>query len=211
MVKKDKQLNKVKKSLNNLVNSPLYQYRSENNYQPVVGQGSMDAKVMFIGEAPGEKEALSGIPFCGASGRILDELLASIDLDRDTVYITNVVKDRPPKNRDPKADEIALYTPFLKQQIKIIKPLVVATLGRFAMEFMFNNFNNDLEIITKGKKSGQVKLPKISDARAQSFNLEGESGESFILLPLYHPAVALYNPNKKTELLADFKKLQDLI
>lgn len=180
--------------------SPLYQYRVENNYHPVVGEGDYDASIFFIGEAPGKTEAKTARPFCGASGRVLDELLVSIKLDRDTVYITNVVKDRPPKNRDPQPAEIALYTPFLVRQINIIQPQVVATLGRFAMDFMFDNFTHQIS-----------DRPSISAARALSYDLATDQGVSFKLVPLYHPAVALYNGSKKPELMQDFQKLAKIL
>ena len=112
------QLRAIKDAIVNLTESPLYQYRVDNGYYPVIGQGSHYAKIMFIGEAPGKNEAETGRPFCGASGRVLDELLASIDLKREDVYVTNIVKDRPPENRDPQKKEIELYSPFLVQQIE---------------------------------------------------------------------------------------------
>ena len=208
---KNEQLNKINDELVNLTESPLYQYRINNDYQPVVGEGDINAEVLFIGEAPGKTEAETGRPFCGASGRILDELLDSIGWDRDTVYITNVVKDRPPENRDPTASEIALYTPFLNRQIDIIKPYVVATLGRFAMEFMFVNYSNNLPLISRGKNAGQPKIPKISDAHGNIYSLQTNRGTNFKFIPLFHPAVALYNPNNKTDLLTDFKLLPDVI
>ncbi|MEL6151586.1 MAG: uracil-DNA glycosylase, partial [Chloroflexota bacterium] len=125
--KKTEQMKAIRDAIVNLTDSPLYEYRTENGYYPVIGQGAHDAKIVFIGEAPGENEAKTGRPFCGASGRVLDELLASVGIDRETVYVTNIVKDRPPKNRDPRKDEIALYAPFLDQQIDIIQPEVIAT------------------------------------------------------------------------------------
>ena len=101
--------------------SPLYEYRMQNKYYPVVGEGSHSAKVMFIGEAPGKNEAETARPFCGKSGKVLDAMLESIELNRSDVYITNIVKDRPPENRDPTPEEIKLYAPFLDRQIDIIK------------------------------------------------------------------------------------------
>src|SRR3989344_7238990 len=95
-----------------LTNSPLYIYRTDNKYFPVIGEGSHDAKIMVVGEAPGRNEAKTGRPFCGAAGQILDDLLASINIPRTDVYITNIVKDRPPSNRDPLPSEIELYAPF---------------------------------------------------------------------------------------------------
>src|SRR2546423_1687564 len=105
---KAEQLKKVREEILNLKDSPLYAYRKENNYFPVIGEGNQGAHVMFIGEAPGKNEALTGKPFCGASGKILDQMLARIGVSRDNVYITNIVKDRPPENRDPTPHEIEL-------------------------------------------------------------------------------------------------------
>src|SRR5690348_7703988 len=96
--------------------SPLYEYRVKNKFFPVVGEGSHTAKIMFVGEAPGENEAKTARPFCGKSGKVLDEMLESISLNRSDVYITNIVKDRPPENRDPTEKEIKLYSPFLDRQ-----------------------------------------------------------------------------------------------
>src|SRR3989344_9619517 len=109
-----------------LKKSPLYDYRKRNNYYPVIGEGNHDALVMFIGEAPGKNEALKARPFCGAAGKILDELLGSIGVKREDVYITNIVKDRPPENRDPTPEEIGMYAPFLDRQIDIIAPKIIA-------------------------------------------------------------------------------------
>ena len=137
---RSEQLRAIRDAVVNLTESPLYEYRTNNNYYPVIGQGDHYADIMFIGEAPGKNEAETGRPFCGASGRVLDELLASINLNREDVYVTNILKDRPPNNRDPLKKEIELYTPFLEQQIEIIQPKVIATLGRFSMEFILRRF-----------------------------------------------------------------------
>jgi DNA polymerase len=138
----------IGKKLEDLTSSPLYAYRQENKYKPVLGEGSPTASIMFIGEAPGASEAKSGRPFVGASGRFLNEMLESIGLKREDVYITNIVKDRPPDNRDPKTEEIALYTPLLLEQIEIIQPQVIATLGRFAMDFILQTF----DVAAQGQK-----------------------------------------------------------
>ena len=119
-----------------LTTSPLYAERMKNGVHPVIGEGSHWARVMFIGEAPGRNEAATGRPFVGAAGKILDELLASADIKRDQIYITNIVKDRPPFNRDPLPEEIAAYGPFLDRQIDIIRPDVIVTLGRYAMGYI---------------------------------------------------------------------------
>jgi uracil-DNA glycosylase len=138
---KQARLEALAKEIHNFEASPLYAYRQEKGYKPVIGEGDPDARIMFIGEAPGAQEAKSGRPFVGNAGRALDRILASIDLARDKVYITNILKDRPPENGDPHAGELALYTPFLQRQIKIIRPRVIATLGRFAMDFLLEQFD----------------------------------------------------------------------
>jgi DNA polymerase len=194
---KQELMQELEKDLIKFNKSPLYGYRVENNYFPVVGEGSLMAKIMFIGEAPGKKEALTGKPFCGASGKMLDKLLDSINLNREDVYITNIVKDRPPENRDPTSEEIELYGPFLDRQIEIIKPKVVATLGRFAMEYIMRKFGLDSQILTIGKMHGREFETKVSYGKVR-------------IIPLYHPAVAIYNANNKVELIRDFQILKNL-
>jgi uracil-DNA glycosylase family 4 len=184
--------------LRDMTESPLYNYRQENGYKPVIGEGSPTADVLFIGEAPGKQEAKSGRPFVGASGRVLDELLASIGLDRGDVYITNVVKDRPPDNRDPRADEIDLYAPLLDRQIAIIQPKVIATLGRFAMDFVLSKFD--------APQQGE----KISHLHGQPIEVEAPYG-TVTVVPLYHPAVALYNRDQRGTLEDDFQVLKKLV
>jgi len=115
---KEKQLKELSKRIKNLEISPLYSFRVENNYLPVFGEGNINADIMFIGEAPGKQEAQSGHPFVGRAGKLLDELLDSIGLTREEVYITNIVKDRPPRNRAPRISEINIYKPFLIEQIE---------------------------------------------------------------------------------------------
>jgi len=193
--KRSEALQQLRSEIVDLRESPLYAYRVENEYFPVIGQGSETAKIMFIGEAPGEKEARTGKPFCGASGRVLDELLESIHLSREAVYITNIVKDRPPKNRDPHKGEIALYAPFLERQIAIIQPTVIATLGRFSMEFILTLFG--------AEEKGQ----KISQLHGKTIRINTSYGTAQCV-PLYHPAVALYNANQKSTLIEDFQILR---
>ena len=189
------QLEKIAEEVEKLSQSPLYEYRQTNNYKMVPGEGNPDAAIMFIGEAPGEKEAKSGRPFVGAAGRLLDELLGSIDLKREDVYITNIVKDRPPDNRDPTPAELRLYQPFLLRQIEIIQPQVIVTLGRFAMDFILNQFS-------MGEK-GQ----KISQLHGQLLTAHTPYGQiSFV--PLYHPAVALYTRDSGEILKQDFQILK---
>lgn len=181
-----------------LKNSPLYSYRTKNKYYPVIGEGSHEAKIMFIGEAPGKNEAKTGRPFCGASGRILDELLSHINLSRNSVYITNIVKDRPPENRDPTDIEIKLYAPFLDRQIEIIKPNVIATLGRFSMKYIMEKFYLLSDLAPISKIHGKI------------FEAQTNYGEVKIL-PLYHPAVAVYNVKNKSELKKDFEVIKEFL
>lgn len=192
------QLRAIRDAIVNLTESPLYEYRTENNYFPVIGEGSHTADIMFIGEAPGENEAKQGRPFVGASGKMLDKLLESIALKREDVYITNIVKDRPPKNRDPRKDEIALYAPFLEQQIDIIQPKVIATLGRFSMEFILKKF----DVLEQDGKISQLHGTRIK-AQASYGEID--------IVPLYHPAVALYNQSQGDTLYADFELLKSYI
>jgi len=195
MDKRDEQLKKIKDELFESRLSPLYQHRVENKYFPVVGQGNHYASIVFIGEAPGKNEALTGRPFCGAAGKILDNLLESVGIKREDVYITNIVKDRPPENRDPLPEEIEFYAPFLDQQIHIIQPKVIATLGRFSMEYIM-------------KKFGLVsELKSISQIHGHIFKTNSLSGNSITIIPLYHPAAAIYNQHLKTVLVEDFKSL----
>ena len=113
MVDINQELKKIKDEVVALVASPLYAYRVDNDYLPVIGEGSHSAKIMFVGEAPGKNEAKTGRPFCGRAGKVLDNLLASVGIDRQDVYVTNIVKDRPQGNRDPLPEEIEIYAPFL--------------------------------------------------------------------------------------------------
>ena len=153
---------------------------------------------MFVGEAPGKNEAATGRPFCGASGRVLDELLTSAEIKRADVYVTNIVKDRPPFNRDPLPEEIRVYGPFLDRQIEIIKPEIIATLGRFSMDYIMRKFGLDHLLQSISKMHGKV------------FEAETSYGKIKIV-PLYHPAVAVYNANSKGELKKDFQVLKKFV
>ena len=187
------ELRKIKDEVLALSASPLYQYRVENKYFPVIGEGSHEASIMFVGEAPGENEAKTGRPFCGRAGKVLDMLLESIGVERKDVYVTNIVKDRPPGNRDPFPEEISIYAPFLDRQIDIIKPKVVATLGRFSMVYVMNRYGLEFE------------LDSISKLHGKSFQTS-----NFKLVPLYHPAAAIYNQHLLDTLKEDFKVLKTL-
>ncbi|HEX7724479.1 MAG TPA: uracil-DNA glycosylase family protein [Candidatus Paceibacterota bacterium] len=177
---------------------PLYNYRTENKFHPVIGEGSHDAHIMFVGEAPGLNEAKQGRPFCGASGKFLDEMIASIGLQRAIVYITNIVKDRPPENRDPTDDEIAAYSNYLDRQIEIIQPKVIATLGRFSMTYIMRKFDLDLE------------LAPISKIHGTEFNARASYGPISIVT-LYHPAGALYNGGMRATHIKDFGVLKKYV
>lgn len=211
MTSKKNDLLKIQKEVEGLKKSPLYKYRIENNYIPVIGEGSDSAKILIIGEAPGRNEAESGKPFCGAAGKILDELLKSISVTREEVYITNIVKDRPEKNRDPLPEEIKIYAPFLDRQIDIIKPEVIVTLGRYAMSYVLERFGsreqNEQNSISKITKDGKDKKVLISDAHGKEFEGKTSYGKIKIAV-LYHPCVAIYNRKKIDILLNDFKILK---
>jgi uracil-DNA glycosylase len=195
---KKEQMRKIRDEVFSLTESPLYKERVKNKVFPVIGEGSHDASIMFVGEAPGRNEAATGRPFCGAAGKILDELLTSVNVPREGVYVTNIVKDRPPGNRDPLPSEIEIYAPFLVRQVEIIKPKVIATLGRFSMNYILEKFCPD--------EFGE----SISRAHGKEFKGETSYGE-IIVLPLYHPAVAVYNNNMKETLKEDFKLLKKFV
>ncbi len=190
-------MDSIYKELINNTKLPLYKYRTENGYLPVVGEGSHTAEIVFVGEAPGRNEAKSGKPFCGAAGKILDGLLESVNLSRDDIYITNIVNDRPPENRDPTPEEIRLYGPHLDQELEIIKPKVIATLGRYSMNYIMDKFGLSYEI------------EPISAAHGKSYLADSKWGKVKII-PLYHPAAAIYNQKLKDTLVKDFGILRDI-
>jgi len=194
----EKEMEKMRKELVNAKNAPLYEYRTKNNYTPVVGAGNCNAHIMIVGEAPGKNEALSGKPFCGRTGNILDELLESISLDRESVYITNIVKDRPQKNRDPTEEEIAWYAPYLDRQIEIIVPHVIVTLGRFSMKYLFERYGVQADIKEISNLHGSVHTATINNREVK-------------IVALYHPAASIYNQKLKTVLREDFQILKQFI
>lgn len=171
--------------------------------QLVFGDGNPDADVVFIGEAPGKNEDIQGLPFVGASGKFLSEMLALINLERKDIYITNIVKYRPPNNRDPLPEEKEAFLPYLQAQLEVIQPSIVVTLGRHSM----NCFLPDLQI---GKVHGQ---PKRIRAQGSGFRAQGkDKGElTMVILPLYHPAAALYNGSQRQVLIDDFVKIPAII
>ncbi|MHB8231909.1 MAG: uracil-DNA glycosylase [bacterium] len=154
----------------------------------VFGEGSPESSLMFIGEAPGAEEDNTGRPFVGKAGQLLTKIIESINLKREDVYIANIIKCRPPENRNPMEDEIAACASFLKEQISVIKPKIICTLGKFSTEF----------IIGEGKGA-------ISSVRGKEFDYEG-----ITVIPTYHPSYLLRNPGAKKETWEDMKKIRDL-
>lgn len=155
--------------------------------QLVFGDGSPDAEVVFVGEAPGKNEDIQGIPFVGAAGQFLNDMLEMIGLKRKDVYITNIVKYRPPNNRDPFPEEKQVFLPYLESQLEVIQPVIVVTLGRHSL----NCFLPDLQI---SKVHGQPKRYK-----------------GRVYLPLFHPAAALYNGSMRQTLIDDFALIPTII
>ncbi|MBN1286080.1 MAG: uracil-DNA glycosylase [Anaerolineae bacterium] len=162
---------------------PLHEGRTN----AVPGSGPVNAEVMFIGEGPGATEDEQGLPFVGASGRLLDELLNMIGMKRDQVFIANVVKCRPPGNRDPRTSELTTCAPYLDRQIELIDPKMIITLGRYSMARWFPE-------------------GKITQIHGQAKKIEGR-----LIMPVYHPAAALRNPSWRPQLEADFKQIPALI
>ncbi len=195
---KAKQLAAIADQIRNLTKSPLYTFRLENDYLSVPGEGNPDARLMFIGEAPGAQEAKSGKPFIGRAGQYLDTLLEENGLKRKEVFITNIVKDRPPGNRDPSKQEIQLYAPFLIEQIDIIQPKVIATLGQFSMDFMIHQYH----LPCKGEK--------ISQLHGKLLKGQADYGQINVF-PLYHPAAVFYNRKLEPILVEDFRRLAGLV
>ncbi len=160
-------------------------YKTATN--PVPGNGGSGAEILFIGEAPGFHEDQRGIPFCGAAGKLLDELLSSIGLDRNKVFVANMLKHRPPENRDPAVEEMEACGEYLDGQIKIINPKAIVTLGRFSMAKFY----------PYGKISVDPGKGRII----------GYNGQKYIFIPMYHPAAALPAGAVDTQLREDFKKM----
>jgi uracil-DNA glycosylase family 4 len=155
--------------------------------QLVFGDGNADADVVFIGEAPGKNEDLQGVPFIGAAGKFLSEMLAMIGLKREDIYITNIVKYRPPNNRDPLPDEKTAWLPYLQEQLDIIKPKLIVTLGRHSMD-----------VLLPGLKISQV-------------HGQPKRYKDHVYLPLFHPAAALYNGGMRQTLIDDFALIPTIL
>jgi uracil-DNA glycosylase family 4 len=173
---------------------PLYKTRT----YPVIGQGNHQASIVFVGEAPGFNENKTGRPFCGNAGKVFDELLQSAGIKREDIYITNILKCRPPSNRNPLQSEIDACTPYLIRQIKIIQPKVICCLGNFASRFIMELFGLADQLDGISKIHGKI--------------FDGNDGEKTIkIIPLYHPAVATYNQNMTKNLKDDFGILKKLL
>lgn len=157
-----------------------------NRTHAVPGEGPLDAKLMFVGEGPGRDEDSSGRPFVGAAGQLLDKILAAVDIPRQSVYITNIVKCRPPKNRNPKDDEAQICISYLRHQVAMIHPKIIVCLGSVAAR---NIINKDV---------------KISKIRGQFIERMG-----YLIMPTYHPAALLHNPTLKHDTWKDFKKIKE--
>ena len=167
-----------------------------NATQLVVGDGNLDADIVFIGEAPGKNEDEQGLPFVGAAGKFLNEMLAAADLERGDVYITNIVKYRPPNNRDPLPEEKQAFWPYLARQLEIINPKAIVTLGRHSMEFFLPD-------------------ARISQVHGHAFKKKvtyhDKKQHEWLIIPLYHPAAALYNGGMRQTLIDDFLKVPEAI
>jgi len=189
---KEELMKRLEDKIRNCRKCPLGQLRTN----AVPGAGSYDAKVMFVGEAPGYWEDQKGLPFVGRAGKVLDELLSEIGLSRDEVYITNIVKCRPPENRDPTEEEIKACSPYLDRQIDIIRPKVIVPLGRHSMRYILEKFGFEPEPISR-----------IHGKTFEAHTLFGK----IVIMPSYHPAAALYRPQIMGELRKDFEKLGELL
>jgi uracil-DNA glycosylase len=157
----------------------------------VMGDGNLNAEIVFIGEAPGKNEDEQGLPFVGAAGKFLNEMLAQAGMERSDVYITNIVKYRPPNNRDPLPEEKQAFWPYLTRQLEVIAPKVVVTLGRHSMEY----FLPEAKI---SQVHGEAKRVVFGDKK-------------LVIVPLYHPAAALYNGGMRGTLIDDFLRVPKII
>jgi len=199
-------LNELKKEVEECRRCSLYKTRTK----VVFGTGPVDANLMIISEAPGYWEDRRGEPFVGAAGKVLDELLESVDIKREDVYICNLLKCRPPGNRDPKPEEIKACTPYLVRQIEIIAPKIICPLGRYSMRFLMEKFGLKDEIQPISKIHGKVfEVSPVKSSLREVF-AKGEQFNRVKIIPLYHPAVATYNPNMKEILKKDFQILKQI-
>jgi len=190
VISKEEEMEKIKNEILNCKKCPLHLSRTN----AVPGEGSINSFIMFIGEAPGRNEDVEGRPFVGAAGKLLTSLLEDIGLDRKEVYITNVVKCRPPNNRDPTQLEIKTCSPYLDRQILLIRPKIIVTLGRHSTKYLL-------------EKNG-ITFKSILRIHGASFNLRLDTF-NFLMIPTLHPAAALYNPKLINILKNDFDKIKN--
>lgn len=191
-----KKLDAIKQDiLNNLV-CPL----KDEATNLVFGKGNPKADILFIGEAPGKKEDEQGIPFVGRAGQELDKQLQKIGLTLDEVYIANILKYRPPKNRDPTLEEITNHTPYLIQQIRAIKPKIILTLGNYATKFVLAGFS----------PVGMNKIQGVSQLHGKPLIIAIDT-QSFQVIPIFHPAAMMYNPKLRPVFEDDFKKVAQFL
>lgn len=195
VARKEKAIKDLRAKLVAAEDSPLYTVRTEGRFFPVMGEGFADASLLFVGESPGKTEAEAGRPFIGQSGAVLDEMLATIGLKRENIFITNLVLDHPGAKREPTQDEIDYYTPYMDAIIDIIRPAVIIPLGRFAAWAVL-------------KKWGLPEAEqRISDMHGKLIKTRAAYGDIHIV-PLFHPAAVLYSASMKTTLKQDFQKLK---
>ncbi|MEX2006734.1 MAG: uracil-DNA glycosylase [Candidatus Saccharimonadales bacterium] len=214
----------------------------QNATQLVFGDGSADSEIVFIGEAPGKSEDEQGLPFVGAAGKFLNEMLASIGLERSEVYITNIVKYRPPANRDPLPEEKAAFLPYLRQQIMVIQPKLIVTLGRHSLETLIPGLRisechgrpkrvkipvgrqgastmqgagEQRTELYKNVTAKEQTQPATPQRAANDGGVGGSADEqaimSLVILPLFHPAAALYNGSMRQTLINDFAKIPKVL
>ncbi|HIQ03617.1 MAG TPA: uracil-DNA glycosylase [Desulfurococcales archaeon] len=191
---KEYSMKRVVESILNCTKCQLCKYRRK----PVPGEGPLDTEIMLIGEAPGASEDEEGRPFVGAAGKLLTELLEKNNISRSSVYITNIVKCRPPGNRDPEESEINACLPYLIEQISIIKPKIIVTLGRHAGRVIYKLMGKSFQSMSR--EHGRVVKGVIR-----------QLGLDVTVIPTYHPAAALYKPDVRRILEEDFKKIRSLI
>jgi uracil-DNA glycosylase len=190
---RQEKLDELNNKIKNCKKGPLCKTRTN----AVPGEGSVNSEIMFVGEAPGFNEDKTGKPFVGRAGKIFDGLLNSINLKRDEIYITNILKCRPPKNRNPSDNEIKSCASYLDQQIEIIQPRIICCLGNFSTKFILQKY---------GLKD---KIQGISKIHGKVFNVSNLTGVINII-PLYHPAVATYNSNMLEILKKDFEIIKEV-
>jgi len=187
-------LDKIKEEILGCKKCGLYKER----ITPVSGEGNAKAEIIFVGEAPGANEDKTGVPFCGKAGEVLDELLETAGMKREDIYIANILKCRPPNNRNPQEEEVEACTPYLDRQIEVINPKVICCLGNFAVSYIMRKFG------LKDKVQG------ISRIHGSVFTYSSIFG-SIKIVPLYHPAVVAYNVNMKEVLKKDFSLLKNFL